>query len=82
MTAGELQHPVESALEHRFQAGEHLALGPAEALQVLWAGISAAAFAMMVGLGGGATVTTTVLITPEEADEIVKKTADYRPPGK
>ena len=43
---------------------------------------NAAAFAMVVGLGGGATVTTTVLITPEEADEIVKKTADYRPPGK
>jgi uncharacterized protein with GYD domain len=42
----------------------------------------AAAFAMVVGLGGGATATTTVLITPEEVDEIVKKTADYRPPGK
>ncbi|MFC2029828.1 GYD domain-containing protein [Chloroflexota bacterium] len=44
--------------------------------------VSAAAFAMLVGFGGGATVNTTVLITPEEADEIVKKTADYRPPGK
>ena len=44
--------------------------------------VSAAAFAMLVGLGGGATVTTTVLMTPEEADEIVKKKADYRPPGK
>ena len=44
--------------------------------------VSAAAFAMLVGLAGGATADTTVLITPEEADEIVKKTADYRPPGK
>ena len=44
--------------------------------------VSAAAFAMVVGLAGGATATTTVLITPEEADEIVKKKANYRPPGK
>jgi uncharacterized protein with GYD domain len=44
--------------------------------------VTAAAFAMVVGLAGGATATTTVLITPEEVDEIVKKTADYRPPGK
>ena len=44
--------------------------------------VSAAAFAGLVGLGGGASANTTVLITPEEVDEIVKKTADYRPPGK
>ena len=43
--------------------------------------VSAAAFAGLVGLGGGASAKTTVLITPEEVDEIVKKTADYRPPG-
>lgn len=43
--------------------------------------VNAASFAMIVGLAGGATANTTVLITPEEVDEIVKKTADYRPPG-
>ena len=43
--------------------------------------VSATAFALMVTAAGGATLTTTVLITPEEVDQAAKKTLDYRPPG-
>ena len=43
--------------------------------------VSATAFALQVTAGGGATVKTTVLITPEEVDQATKKTLDYRPPG-
>lgn len=41
----------------------------------------AGAFALRVAAAGGATIKTTVLITPEEVDEAVKKVIDYRPPG-
>jgi uncharacterized protein with GYD domain len=44
--------------------------------------MSAAAFSLMVAKAGGATVETVVLLTPEEADEALAKTGDYRPPGK
>ena len=44
--------------------------------------VSAATFSLMVTAGGGATVNTTVLLTPEEVDKIAKKSMDYRPPGK
>jgi uncharacterized protein with GYD domain len=43
--------------------------------------VSASAFSLLVTAAGGATVSTTVLITPEEVDQITKKTLDYRPPG-
>ncbi len=43
--------------------------------------VSAASFAMLITKGGGATLKTTVLITPEEVDEAAKKSVDYRPPG-
>jgi uncharacterized protein with GYD domain len=43
--------------------------------------VTAAAFALAVAAGGGATVRTTVLMTPEEVDQTVKKVVDYRPPG-
>ena len=43
--------------------------------------VNASAFSLLVTAAGGATVKTTVLITPEEVDEAVKKTVDYRPPG-
>jgi uncharacterized protein with GYD domain len=43
--------------------------------------VDAAAFALLVTVAGGAEVGTTVLITPEEADQATKKTLDYRPPG-
>ncbi len=40
------------------------------------------AAAALVGIAGGAsTVKTTVLITPEEIDQAVKKSPTYRPPG-
>ena len=43
--------------------------------------VDAGAFALRVAAAGGATLKTTVLITPEEIDEAVKKAIDYRPPG-
>ena len=42
---------------------------------------SAAALALTVNSSGNAAVKTTVLITPEEVDQAVKKTPSYRPPG-
>jgi uncharacterized protein with GYD domain len=43
--------------------------------------VDASAFSLLVTAAGGATVQTTVLITPGEVDKAVKKTIDYRPPG-
>jgi uncharacterized protein with GYD domain len=43
--------------------------------------VSATTFSLMVAAGGGATLKTIVLITPEEVDQAAKKTLDYRPPG-
>jgi uncharacterized protein with GYD domain len=41
-----------------------------------------AAAASLVGAASGAlNVKTTVLMTPEEVDEVAKKTINYRPPG-
>jgi uncharacterized protein with GYD domain len=42
---------------------------------------SAAAVALTVNSSGGAVVETIVLLTPEEVDGAVKRSADYRPPG-
>jgi uncharacterized protein with GYD domain len=42
---------------------------------------SMAAIALTAGASGAVTVKTTVLMTPEEVDEAVKKTPSYRPPG-
>lgn len=36
---------------------------------------------LAINASGAVTSKTTVLITPEEVDEAVKKTVDYRPPG-
>jgi len=44
--------------------------------------VSSTALSLIVNASGAATVRTTVLIMPEEIDAAVKKTADYRPPGK
>ena len=41
----------------------------------------AAALALAVSAGGGATVKTTVLLTPEEMDKAAKSQVSYRPPG-
>ena len=43
--------------------------------------VTAAALSMIVNASGAASSTMTVLLTPEEVDAAVKKTADYRPPG-
>ena len=43
--------------------------------------VAASAFSLLVAAAGGATVQTTVLITPDEVDKAVKKSIDYRPPG-
>jgi uncharacterized protein with GYD domain len=42
---------------------------------------SAAAFSMTTSATGAVRVSTTVLITPEEMDEVKAKTVEYRPPG-
>ncbi len=42
---------------------------------------SMAAAALTASASGAVTVKTTVLMTPEEIDEAVKKAPSYRPPG-
>jgi uncharacterized protein with GYD domain len=42
---------------------------------------AAAAVALTVNASGGATVRTTVLLTPEQVDEAAKRSVDYLPPG-
>ena len=41
---------------------------------------SAAALALAVGAGGGASVRTTVLVSPKEIDDAAKKQVTYQPP--
>ena len=43
--------------------------------------VSATAVALTVGASGSVRLKTTVLITPEEVDQAVKKTVNYRAPG-
>lgn len=43
--------------------------------------ITVSALALTVNAAGAAACRTTVLITPEEVDEAVKKTPSYRAPG-
>ena len=43
--------------------------------------VSTTALALIVNAAGTAKVKTTVLITPEEVDQAVKRSVDYRPPG-
>ena len=47
--------------------------------------VSSTTFSLLVAAGGGATIKTTVLITPEEVDQATdlakEKMAAYRPPG-
>ena len=42
---------------------------------------AAAAVALTVNASGGATCTTTVLLTPEEVDSAAKQSVAYTPPG-
>ncbi len=44
--------------------------------------VSMSAMALMVNATGALTVKTTVLLTPAEVDEAVKKTPTYQPPGR
>ncbi len=43
--------------------------------------VTAAAVALTVGAAGAASIETVVLLTPEEIDQAVQKTVEYRPPG-
>src|SRR6476619_4058292 len=44
--------------------------------------VSAAAVALAVNQGGGATLKTVVLISPEDMDKAGRKAVEYRPPGR
>jgi uncharacterized protein with GYD domain len=44
--------------------------------------ISAAAASLLVSSSGAVSTKITVLLTPEEVDQAVKRSATYRPPGK
>ena len=43
--------------------------------------VSTTAVSLVVNVSGAVNVKTVVLLTPEEVDQAVKKTVDYRPPG-
>ena len=43
--------------------------------------VTAAAFSLMVNASGTVNAKTTVLLTPEEVDQVSKKVVDYRAPG-
>ncbi len=43
--------------------------------------LDVAAISLTVAAGGGARVTTTQLLTPEEIDTAAKRNVQYRPPG-
>jgi uncharacterized protein with GYD domain len=61
----------------------YFAFGDADAVGIvdLPDNVSAAAFALLVSVAGGVNVQTTVLLTPEEIDEVVHKRIEYRAPG-
>lgn len=42
---------------------------------------TAAAISLAITAGGALSISTVQLITPEEIDEAVRKTVNYRPPG-
>lgn len=43
--------------------------------------VTATALALRVGASGAVGIETVVLITPEEVDQAIAKSVDYRPPG-
>ena len=43
--------------------------------------VSASAASLVANASGAVKVKTVVLLTPEEVDQAVKKTVEYRPPG-
>jgi uncharacterized protein with GYD domain len=44
--------------------------------------VSASAASLVANASGAVKVKTVVLLTPEEVDQAVKKTVEYRPPGR
>ncbi len=44
--------------------------------------VSAAAITLALNAGGGFRASTIVLLTPEEVDQAIRKSVEYRPPGK
>jgi uncharacterized protein with GYD domain len=61
----------------------HFALGSTDAYVIaeLPGNAAAAALGLTVTAGGGATVITTALLTPEEIDKDADTNVKYRPPG-
>ena len=57
--------------------GEYDVLGIAEMPD----NVTAAAFSLAINASGTIQARTTVLMTPEEVDQAVKKTVNFRPPG-
>ncbi len=43
--------------------------------------VATAGLALTIAASGAVTIRTTVLLTPEEIDQAVKKSPSYRPPG-
>ncbi len=43
--------------------------------------VSITAASLVVNVSGAVKMKTVALLTPEEVDQVVKKTVDYRPPG-
>ena len=60
-----------------FAFGDHDALGIVD----LPDDEAAAAVSLIENAAGGATVKTTVLLTPEQVDEAANRAVSYRPPG-
>ncbi len=44
--------------------------------------VSTAALALLINSSGAVSIKTVVLLTPEEVDLALRKSVDYRPPGK
>ena len=60
-----------------FEFGEHDAFSIVD----LPENEAAAAVALIANAAGGASVKTTVLLTPEQVDDASKRAVEYRPPG-
>ena len=62
----------------------YYAFGDADAILITDAPdhVSIAAAAVAINASGAVTIKTTVLMTPEEMDQAVKKTVAYTPPGR
>ena len=63
--------------------GFYFAFGEDDVFAILDApdNVSVAAAALVINASGAVHTKTTILMTPEEIDQAVKKTVRYRPPG-